>query len=65
MHHIYPYDIPSFRALDKFYLLQKNNVSSMGSKHLSHRQSVRIYEFFIVFGYCDIEEILNVVYLPL
>ncbi len=37
----------------------------MGNKHISHRQSVRIYEFFIVFGYCGIEEILNTAYLPL
>jgi hypothetical protein len=65
MHHIYPYDKPSFRALDKFYLLQKNNVSSMGSKHISHRQSVKIYEFFIVFGYCGIEKILTTAHLPL
>ncbi len=37
----------------------------MGNKHISHRQSVMIYEFFIVFGYCGIEEILNTAYLPL
>jgi hypothetical protein len=36
----------------------------MGNKHRSHRQSVRIYEFFIVFRYCAIEEIWNTVYLP-
>ncbi len=59
MDHIYPYDIPSFRALNKFYLIQKNNVSSMGNKHISYRQSVSIREFFIVFGYCGIEEIFN------
>ena len=54
-----------FGALDEFYLLEKNNVSSMGNKHISHRQIVRIYEFFIVFGYCGIEEIVNTAYLPL
>ncbi len=34
-------------------------------KHISYRQSVRIREFFIVFGYCGIEEILNTAYLLL
>jgi len=37
----------------------------MGNKHISHRPSARIYEFFIVFGYCGIEEILNTAYLSL
>ena len=56
---------PDFVDLDEFYLLRKNNVGSMGNKHISYRQSVSIREFFIVFGYCGIEEILNAVYLPL
>jgi hypothetical protein len=37
----------------------------MGNKHISYRKSVRIYAFFIVLGYCGIEEILNTAYLPL
>ena len=37
----------------------------MENKHISYRQSARIYEFFIVFQYCAIEEILNTAYLPL
>ncbi len=56
---------PHFAALDEFYLLRKNDVGSMGNEHISHRQNVRIYEFFIVFGYCGIEEILNAPYLRL
>ncbi len=56
---------PYFAALDEFYLLRKNDVGSMGNKHISYRQSVSIREFFIVFGYSGIEEILNTAYLPL
>ena len=44
---------------------QKNNVTSIGNKHVSHRQSVTIREFFMVFRKCDIEEILSAAYLPL
>jgi hypothetical protein len=53
---------PHFAALDEFYLLRKNDVGSMGNKHISYRQSASIHEFFIVFGYCGIEEILNAAY---
>jgi hypothetical protein len=56
---------PYFAALDEFYLLRKNDVGSMGNKHIPYRQSVSIREFFIVFGYCGIEEILNTAYVPL
>ena len=44
---------------------KKNNVTSIGIKHISHRQSVSIREFFMVFRKCDIEEILSAAYLPL
>jgi hypothetical protein len=54
---------PDSAALHKFDLLRKNDVGSMGNKHIPYRQSVSIREFFIVFGY--IEEILNAAYLPL
>jgi hypothetical protein len=37
----------------------------MGNKYISYRQSVRIYEFFIVWEYCTIEEILNTEHLSL
>jgi hypothetical protein len=56
---------PHFAALHEFYLLRKNDGGSMGNKHISYRQSVSIREFFIVFGYCGIEEILNAAYLTL
>ncbi len=56
---------PHFAALDEFYLLRKNDVGSMGNKHISYRKSVSIREFFIAFGYCGIEKILNTAYLPL
>jgi len=56
---------PHFAALDEFYLLRKNDGGSMGNKHISYRQGVSIREFFIVFGYCGIEEILNTEYVPL
>jgi hypothetical protein len=56
---------PHFAALDEFYLLRKNDVGSMGNKHISYRQSVSIREFFIVFGYCGIEEIFKAAYLLL
>jgi hypothetical protein len=55
---------PHFGALDEFYLLQENNVSSMGNEQISYRQNVSIHDFFIVFGYCGIEEILNAPYFP-
>ncbi len=54
-----------FAGLDEFYLLRKNDVGSMRNKHISYRQNVSIREFFIVFGYSGIEEILNGAYLPL
>ncbi len=54
-----------FAGLEEFYLLRKDDVGFMGNKHISYRQSVSIREFFIVFGYCGIEEIFNGAYLPL
>jgi hypothetical protein len=56
---------PHFAALAEFYLLRKNDVGSMGNKHISYRQSVSRREFFIGFGYCGIEKILNTAYLLL
>ena len=56
---------PDFADHDEFYLLQKNDVGSMGNKRIPYRESVSIREVFIVFGYCGIEEILNAAYLPL
>ncbi len=56
---------PDCAGLDEVYILQKNDVDSMGNKYISYRQNVSKREFFIVFGYCDIEEILNTSYLPL
>jgi hypothetical protein len=56
---------PYFAALDEFYLLRKNDIGSMGNKHISYRQSVSIRDFFIGSGYCGIEKIFNAAYLPL
>ena len=53
---------PDFADLDEFYLLRKNDVGSVGNKRIPYRESVSIREFFIVFGYCGIEEILNTAY---
>ena len=44
---------------------KKNNVTSIGSKDVSPRQSVSICEFLMVFRKCDIEKILSTAYLPL
>jgi hypothetical protein len=55
---------PHFAGVDEFYLLRKNDVGSMGNKHISYRQSVSVREFFIVSGYCGIEELFNAAYLP-
>ena len=60
-----PMICPDFADHDEFYLLRKNDVGSMGNKHISYRESITIYEFFILFGHCCIEEILNAAYLPL
>jgi hypothetical protein len=55
---------PHVAALGEFYLLRKNDVGSMGNEHIPYRQNVSKREFFIAFGHCDIEEILNTTYLP-
>jgi hypothetical protein len=59
-----PKFLPLYTSTLLLIRVSQNSASPMGNKHISHRQSVRIYEFFIVFGYCAIEEILNIAYLP-
>jgi hypothetical protein len=56
---------PRFAALDEFYLLRKYDTGSMGNKHISYRQNIGIHDFFIIVGYCGIEEIFKAAYLLL
>ncbi len=51
-----------FAALDEFYLLRKYDTGSTGNKHISYRQNIGIRHFFIIVGYCGIEEIFKAAY---